>query len=393
MSLSSRFHELQYETLRRWAEEAAGRRSIAELLNNSSMRMAEEASRLASRLAYTELDRMSGHVEAARLANLYRELQATEVETVLRFTTSMRTMEAIAAQQAVSSAHLDEFSTQERLLAAYDEIHRVDREARALGDRMTEMSGIGRMYDQITADIVLRIREQETVAQRLCGFAVPAAEYLTNLQSRLHDMSSYEPVFRSDAISLLHTGSAMEVHSNLSLLDRFSYGRGEANDDESAIPEYRDADDVDEFCATLLRINPALPNMWRGALQALDSDNSDRERHAIVSLRELVTHVLHALAPDEDLRTWSSDEDHFRDGRPTREARLLYICAPINVGEFADFVKSDVRSHGQFIRILNAATHRIPAVLSDAQLGALLHRTKSLIEFLIKIRTQQLLSN
>jgi hypothetical protein len=50
----------------------------------------------------------------------------------------------------------------------------------------------------------------------------------------------------------------------------------------------------------LVRLNEGLIPLWQGAKEALKSYNPDRSRHIIVSLRELVTYVLHQTAPDND---------------------------------------------------------------------------------------------
>src|SRR6266487_3071656 len=45
--------------------------------------------------------------------------------------------------------------------------------------------------------------------------------------------------------------------------------------------------------------------LWQGASQALTSNNVDRNRHFLISLRELFTHVLHQLAPNDEIRAWT----------------------------------------------------------------------------------------
>jgi Predicted pPIWI-associating nuclease len=62
-----------------------------------------------------------------------------------------------------------------------------------------------------------------------------------------------------------------------------------------------------------------------GARQALAGRNPDRARHVTTSLRELFTQVLHSLAPDDGVRSWTSQADHFIDKRPTRRARLRNV--------------------------------------------------------------------
>ena len=51
----------------------------------------------------------------------------------------------------------------------------------------------------------------------------------------------------------------------------------------------------------------------------------DRPRHVMTSLRELLTHTLHRLAPDREVQGWSSDSEYYNDGRPTRHALSIHL--------------------------------------------------------------------
>ena len=86
------------------------------------------------------------------------------------------------------------------------------------------------------------------------------------------------------------------------------------------------------------------------------SRNPDRARHVTTSVRELFSQVLHGLAPDEEVRAWSSNEQHFQNRRPTRRARLLYICRHINSDPLTRFVEDDVQAALSFVEALNADT-------------------------------------
>ena len=112
--------------------------------------------------------------------------------------------------------------------------------------------------------------------------------------------------------------------------------------------------------------------------------NPDRIRHFCTSLRELYTHVLHHLSPNEEIRKWSQDPSHYVNKKPTRKARLLYICRGINHDSFTDFVKSDIDSVLSFVNILQGGTHSIQSRLTDKQLDAMLIRMESTLTYLIK---------
>ena len=125
-------------------------------------------------------------------------------------------------------------------------------------------------------------------------------------------------------------------------------------------------------------------NLWRGAKDALKSSNHDALRHFSVSLRELLTHVIHKLSPDASVSSWSNSPDHFHNGRPTRKTRLLYICKGINHDPFDDFVLKDIDALLTCIHIFEKGTHVLSPVFIKSQTELLLSRVESYIGFLIR---------
>lgn len=135
----------------------------------------------------------------------------------------------------------------------------------------------------------------------------------------------------------------------------------------------------------LPRIHSDLFNLWDGANQALTSPNPDRVRHFCSSFRELMTNVLHHLSPDDGVKKWSSNPSFYRDGRPTREARLMYICRDINMGPFQKFVQKDVAATIEFIDLFHEGTHKIKSSFTEEQLLALKAKAESTLAFLMEI--------
>lgn len=123
--------------------------------------------------------------------------------------------------------------------------------------------------------------------------------------------------------------------------------------------------------------------VYDGAVEAFMGDNVDKRRHVCVSLRELITHAIHKLAPNDQVSGWTTEPKYFQKGKPTRQARLLYICRKIDDGSFSNFVKSDVESSLKFINLLQEGTHSLSPPFGEAQVCALLNRAESLISFLI----------
>jgi hypothetical protein len=128
-----------------------------------------------------------------------------------------------------------------------------------------------------------------------------------------------------------------------------------------------------------------LGGMLQGAKQAADSANPEKVRHCLTSLRELITQVIHTLAPDREIRKWSQKPDLYDKQRPTRRARMLYICRGVGDTDMADFVKSDIDTSLKFINTLNIGTHKITADLRKNHLNAMVSRAVGLLGFLLDI--------
>ncbi len=140
-------------------------------------------------------------------------------------------------------------------------------------------------------------------------------------------------------------------------------------------------------CMVLLRsLDPALLQPYIGAREALRSQNPDRVRHILTSLRELWSHLFHRLAPDKSVMEWVGDakEDLLQSGRPTRRARVLYICRDLNHSALADFVVEDTRALVKLVEFLNHV-HELTPELTDMQLRALFLKTDSWLLYLLRI--------
>src|SRR6185437_3668162 len=107
----------------------------------------------------------------------------------------------------------------------------------------------------------------------------------------------------------------------------------------------------------------------RRAANVLERGGPDHVRHFAISLRELLMHVIHQLAPDEDLARWpeAAPEDYY-NGRPTRRLRLRYIFREANGTSYAAFIDDDIKRTIEMIDMLSADTHRL---FTDANLAAL----------------------
>src|SRR5262249_39032744 len=124
-------------------------------------------------------------------------------------------------------------------------------------------------------------------------------------------------------------------------------------------------------------------------LMASSSNNPDRVRHFTVSFRELLTQVLHLLAPDDKIRKWNSDQDLYHNGKPTRRGRMRYICRSLDQPAFREFVAIDYKVLLETVDIFNKGTHANEADFTKEQIDALQTRTAHALLFLLELGSRR----
>lgn len=135
----------------------------------------------------------------------------------------------------------------------------------------------------------------------------------------------------------------------------------------------------------LTKLDSGLYDMWKGAIEAYHSDNSDKVRHFTTSIREMFTHLMGMMAPDKEIKQWSKSDNDFFNGRPTRKAKLNFICRNISNDSFKDFVNKDVEATLAFIDLFQKGTHQIKPNFSQNQLTAIKSKSESKIKFMLDI--------
>lgn len=148
---------------------------------------------------------------------------------------------------------------------------------------------------------------------------------------------------------------------------------------------------------------PTLVPAYRGARLARFSNNPDRIRHFSVSWRELFTHLIHELAPDEKLKAWSKNKNDFHEGRPTRAARLRFIYGYLltdGLGVACNLESEDLKKCLEFLEqfvirdaksvlawngVLQQGTHGIQPNLSELSLVALQARFDGFLRFILEL--------
>ena len=138
--------------------------------------------------------------------------------------------------------------------------------------------------------------------------------------------------------------------------------------------------DVDLMLADL---NPDYVTVLDEAFEALAGKSLGRVRHTLVSLRELITHVLHDLSPDADLIAWSKDPKHFDKGKPTRAGRYLYICRFVTYGAYGDYLKKSSKMTSAFFELMNVL-HDVRPDVGEFQLRLMLTDAIGILRLLLR---------
>jgi hypothetical protein len=177
----------------------------------------------------------------------------------------------------------------------------------------------------------------------------------------------------------------IEFYLNTRFIENISFTREKAREETDLIPSLTE-ETKDELEAILGVLDPSLIKLWKGAKEALNSNNPDAIRHFVTSLRELISHVIHKLSPDDELRAWSNLPDYYYNNRPTRRGRLLFICRKIiNHDQFSELLKKDIDLLLAYVDIFQEGTHAIDSHLTNTQLDLLMLKAESAIRFLIRI--------
>lgn len=146
---------------------------------------------------------------------------------------------------------------------------------------------------------------------------------------------------------------------------------------------------VNEACdstdADISRVEPKWTILLKGAEQSLASSNPDKVRHTITSLRELITQIIHRLAPDDSIKEKYKDSKWYHKGKPTRRARLHYILTKVYGNDILlDFVDKDIEAILALFDIYQSGTHKIISIISNVELSFIVKRTKLFISQVLR---------
>ncbi|MBE9118911.1 hypothetical protein IQ249_23770 [Lusitaniella coriacea LEGE 07157] len=217
---------------------------------------------------------------------------------------------------------------------------------------------------------------------------------LTNFAKSYYNLSASLSDNPASIISLPPVASqcsAVEFFNGVRVAESVTFESGKF-ERESELEEeiYKIEKDIQQETESILeellaRLDVKLVALLHGAMQSLESGNPDKVRHFSISLRELFTHVLHTLAPDDEVKSWSKSPELYDRGKPTRRARILYICHPLNHDQFSDFLKKDIDAVLEFLKLFQRGTHEIVPAYTNSQLKMMLIRMESALRFLLEI--------
>jgi len=365
---------------------------------------------IARKLSEVVRTQRSLYAEFINSSALFKHLDSLKtIESMIRELDTVNSLKNMLPQEilrtpAISLAREANLAMSE--LSISPQLKSILKENTAVSDLWKkQISSIGQSIETSLLGIqsqIARISEISLLAERsLIGIDFNNIGALVSGSSQLKDLilnshmsfsESYASLFRSLTKQRVNFLSYSPVVSTLPPIEFFNNNRflkaisvyKEDTNEEVALATELAKETSDELETILCELDPSLIKLWRGAKEALNSRNPDAVRHFATSLRELLTHIIHMLSPDDEIKTWSNLPEHFHNNRPTRRARLLYICRGINYGHFSTFLEKDIDAILASIDIFQEGTHAIDATLTRSQLEALKNRAESSIRLLIR---------
>jgi hypothetical protein len=261
-------------------------------------------------------------------------------------------------------------------------------------DQFNVVTQVSDVFNNINLRAIDQIRDISALAPPIVEMAGEIAAIQSSMilpfektlfESVSGTISSYQTLMRDilpvERFSILPDSvryyPTIEMHNASIVTGRLITSNIYHHDDEEIITP-----DNKELLEWLESLDPSFPIMLQGARETIYSRNPDHCRHFASSHRELCTHILHLLAPDNLVKKWTNDPQCFDKERPTRKTRLKYIAKNHNNKTFVDFVIKDFENQ---MDLLNADEHRKSPNYSEKDLGLLHKRFLSVLGFLRQI--------
>jgi hypothetical protein len=292
--------------------------------------------------------------------------------------------------ESLSAAHQSWLDTIKPIQHDFSHISQLQASAKlALCDTSLRLAATERLMAGIDFEAI-RSRfqiEMPIISGLESSIAHVAASY-GNLAESLREISD---ITRLPAFVL--PGATREIYATSFALETLRpWDERDEDEAETEIQFVAEAELETSGCIALLQqVDPGLARPYIGARDALYGNNADRARHILSSLRELWNHLLRRLAPDDLVAAWipgvSNQKDLLHEGKPTRRARVLYVCRELNNDPLTDFLMHDTRALVKMIELFNRV-HELETALTDEQLRAILIRTDSWLMYILQISSE-----
>lgn len=289
--------------------------------------------------------------------------------------------------ESLSAAHQSWLDTIKPIQHDFSHISQLQASAKlALCDTSLRLSATERLMAGIDFEAIRgRFQIEMPVISGLESSIAHVAASYGNLAESLREISD---ITRLPAFVL--PGATREIYTTSFALETLRpWDERDEDEAETEIQFVAEAELETSGCIALLQqVDPGLARPYIGARDALYGNNADRARHILSSLRELWNHLLRRLAPDDLVAAWipgvSNQKDLLHDGKPTRRARVLYVCRELNNEPLTDFLMHDTRALVKLIELFNRV-HELETALTDEQLRAILIRTDSWLMYILQI--------
>lgn len=253
----------------------------------------------------------------------------------------------------------------------------------SIGSMVQRLTVFERLFARIDFGAIRRnITAHEPTIARLRE----SVSELTAAHRRLTEsIGTFPAITRLPAFAL--SGATREVFVTSHAVDVFRISEESDEEDVARAQLLVEVESETAICIQLLKaVDSELATPYIGARKALDGTNPDRVRHFLSSQRELWNHLLRRIAPDKHVLAWSPRDrrDLLHNGRPTRKARILYLCRNFSHEPLAKFVDQDTRALVTFVEFFHRV-HELNPTLTDEQLRALLLRTDSWLTYILQI--------
>jgi hypothetical protein len=289
--------------------------------------------------------------------------------------------------ESLSAAHQSWLDTIKPIQHDFSQLSQLQASAKlALCDTSLRLSATERLMAGIDFEAIRgRFQIEMPVISGLESSIAHVAASYGNLAESLREISD---ITRLPAFVL--PGATREIYTTSFALETLRpWDERDEDEAETEIQFVAEAELETSGCIVLLQqVDPGLARPYIGARDALYGNNADRARHILSSLRELWNHLLRRLAPDDLVAAWipgvSNQKDLLHDGKPTRRARVLYVCRELNNEPLTDFLMHDTRALVKLIELFNRV-HELETALTDEQLRAILIRTDSWLMYILQI--------